>query len=91
MAELLSVKEFTSPPGQWAARAQIVADQKEKKDKLWSSSPVVRYDVGMAESMVGVKPSPPRNDFPSFRTPVTVQWRNVYLTASGGNKILLIY
>lgn len=86
MAELLSVSKFDSPPGQWAARAQIVADQKEKKGQLWSSSPVVRYDVGMAESMVGVKPSPPKSDFRNLRTPVTVQWKNIFLTASGGNE-----
>lgn len=85
MAELLSVSKFDSPPGKWSARAKIVADQKKEKGKLWSSSPVVRYDVGMAESMVGVKPSPPKGDFRSLRTPVTVQWKNITLTASGGN------
>lgn len=89
MAELLSVSKFDSPPGKWSARAQIVADQKKEKSKLWSSSPVVRYDVGMAESMVGVKPSPPKGDFRSLRTPVTVQWKNITLTASGGNIFFL--
>lgn len=91
MAELLSVSKFDSPPGKWSARAQIVADQKKEKSKLWSSSPVVRYDVGMAESMVGVKPSPPKGDFRSLRTPVTVQWKNITLTASGGNIFFSVF
>lgn len=85
MAELLSIQKFDSPPGHWAKRAQLTVDGKEKKELLWASSPVVNsYDVGLAESMAGVKPSPPKSGFRPKTMPVTLAWRNISLNASGG-------
>lgn len=87
MAELLSIQKFDSPPGQWAARAQIIAnDQKDgKNNKLWAASPVSQaYDMGTIENDAGVENSPSKGDFHTLLTPVTVEWKNICLTTSGG-------
>ncbi|XP_035215031.1 ATP-binding cassette sub-family G member 1-like isoform X2 [Stegodyphus dumicola] len=94
MAELLSVSKFDSPPHnaspQWAVRTLVPPSGNSKDDAtvLWTSSPKSNsYDMGMAERAAGMTSSPLK-EIELRRPPITVQWKNISLTSSGGKPIL---
>ncbi|XP_054713006.1 ATP-binding cassette sub-family G member 1-like [Uloborus diversus] len=93
MAELLSIQKISSPPkdgsgaAQWAVRAMMhPPETKNASSNLWPTSPL-SYDVGVAESNVGIRNSPPKFTFERC-PPVSLQWKEISLTTSSGKAIL---